>query len=519
MSFRVTYSVMNADMSELNRAFEGAVAEVRKKLGQTFPSYIGGKAFESGSLLEDRNPADTRQVLAKFHQVPVTELDRVMTVAHEAQKSWARTSWKDRASLLRRAADLISERRLEISVIMSLETGKNRLESLGDVEESADLFRYYAGQLEEAQGFDRPLAALSTNEKTRSVLKPYGVFAVLSPFNFPLALAAGMTAGALLGGNAVVLKPSQETPWVALKLYEVLRDAGLPTGVFQLLFGTGSDLGAAMLRHPRTDGIVFTGSKRVGMELLHNFSKEFPKPCFLELGGKNPCVVFEKADLAKAVEGCVRSSFGLSGQKCSALSRIYVHKSLKAEFIKRFQERAAKIVIGDPIHVDTYVGPVINKAAFDRYQAALADAKRDGKVHVGGEDISKRPGLEHGHFVHPVLVEVPHGHRLTRDELFLPFVTLTEFSTREEALRMANDCEYGLTAGTFSEDAGDVDYFMDNIEAGVLYANRMSGATTGAWPGVNSFCGWKGSGSTGKGGCGPYYVMQFMREQSQTRMS
>jgi 1-pyrroline-5-carboxylate dehydrogenase len=518
MSFRVTYSVLNADLTELHKAFDAALAQVKAGLGKAYPSYIDGQAFESGDFLEDHNPADTRQLLAKFHKTPLSEVDRVMASARKAQESWARTPWEERARLLRRAADLISERRLELSAIMSLETGKNRLESLGDVEESADLFRYYAGQLEEAKGFDRPLGSLSTNEKTRSVLKPYGVFAVISPFNFPLALAAGMSAGALLGGNAVVLKPSQETPWCALKLYEVLRDAGLPSGVFQLVFGTGSELGAALLHHPKTDGIVFTGSKRVGMELLRNFSRDWPKPCFLELGGKNPCVVFEKADLEKAVEGCVRSSFGLSGQKCSALSRIYVHKSLKEQFVKRFRERAAKIVIGDPLRPEVFVGPVINKTAFDRYQAALADAKKDGKLHVGGEDARKLPGCEHGWFVSPVLVEVPHGHRLTKEELFLPFVTLTEFSTREEALKMANDAEYGLTAGVFSQDPTDVDYFMDRIEAGVLYANRMTGATTGAWPGVNSFCGWKGSGSTGKGGCGPYYVMQFMREQSQTRM-
>ncbi len=518
MTFRVTYSVLNADLRELHKEFDKALAAVRAGLGRDFPSYVAGRAVESGQFVEDRNPADTRQLLARFHKLPVAELDRAMEAAHKAQKFWGRTPWQERCRILRKAADLISERRLEISAIMSLETGKNRLESLGDVEESADLIRYYAGQLEEAKGFDRPLGSLSPNERTRSVLKPYGVFAVIAPFNFPLALATGMSAGALLGGNSVVLKPSQETPWCGHKLYEVLRDAGLPEGVFQLVHGTGAEVGNALLSHPRVDGIVFTGSKEVGMHLLRNSSKDYPKPCFLELGGKNPAIVTASANLDKAVEGCVRSTFGLSGQKCSALSRIYVHKSLKAEFIRRFQERAAKITIGDPLDKDVYLGPVINQRALDRYAESLALAKKDGKLHVGGEDLRQKEAYRHGYFAAPVLVEVPHGHKLSRDELFLPFGTLHEFGTIDEAITMANDAMYGLTAGVFAEDKAELQMFLDNVEAGVLYANRQSGATTGAWPGINSFCGWKGSGSTGKGGCGPYYVMQFMREQSQTVM-
>jgi 1-pyrroline-5-carboxylate dehydrogenase len=519
MTFRITYSVLSADMSELHKEFDKVLEKVRSNLGQEFPSWIGGKAFTSGRFVESHNPANTGQLLGKFHKVPVTELDRVMEIAHKAQKSWGHTPWQERVKVLRKAAELISERRLEISVIMGLETGKNRLEALGDTEESADLIRYYAQQLEDAKGYDRPLAALSPNESTRSVLKPYGVFAVIAPFNFPMALATGMAAGALLGGNTVVLKPSQETPWTGEKLYEALRDAGLPEGVFQLVHGTGSEIGAAMLRHPRTDGIVFTGSKRVGMELLHNFSREFPKPCFLELGGKNPAIICEKADLDKAAEGAMRSAFGLSGQKCSALSRLYVHKNVKDNFLKLLLEKSRAIKIGDPLDKDVYMGPVINKTAHERYLQAVDDARKDCRILLGGEDLRKAPEFSNGWFVAPTIVEAPHSSRLVREELFLPFLTVETFSTLEEALKLANDCDYGLTAGIFSEDKTEVEYFMDNIEAGVLYSNRRTGATTGAWPGVNSFCGWKGSGSTGKGGCGPYYVSQFMREQSQTRMS
>lgn len=518
MAFRITYSVLNADLSELHREFDQALAAVRSRLPEEFPSWIAGEPHRSGSFLEDRNPARTKELLARFHVTSAFELDRVMDAATQAQKKWGATPWKERAAIIRRAADLISERRLEIAAIMGLETGKNRLESLGDVEESADLFRYYASQLEDANGFVKPLGKLSPNENTRSVLKPFGVFAVIAPFNFPLALSAGMSGGALLGGNAVVLKPSSETPWCGQKLFECLRDAGLPTGVFQLVHGSGGSLGEALVKHPRTSGLVFTGSKDVGMRLMRVLSVDYPKPCLLEMGGKNPAIVCEKADLDKAVEGCMRSAFGLSGQKCSALSRVLVHRKLKDAFISEFVAKTRALKIGDPMEADTFVGPVINQKAYDRHMQAVAEAKRDGKIHIGGSDLRARPEFSGGYFVEPVLAEMPRGHRLFRDELFSPFLVLDTFDTLEEAVREANRCDYGLTAGIFSESKEDVEYFMENIESGVLYSNRKTGATTGAWPGVQAFCGWKGSGSTGKGGCGPYYVSQFMREQSQTRM-
>jgi 1-pyrroline-5-carboxylate dehydrogenase len=520
MAFKITYSVLNADLSELHTAFEAALAKVQKSaLGKSFPSWVAGQAVESDELVWDLNPADTRQKLAAFQQLPMSQVDRVMQVSKSAAKLWGRTAWKTRVAQIRKAADLISERRLEFAAIMTLETGKNRLESLGDVEESADLLRYYATQLEEAEGFDRPMGALSPNEKTRDVLKPYGVFVVISPFNFPMALAAGMAGGALLGGNSVVLKPAADTPWCAELLYQVFRDAGLPEGVFQLVHGGGSKLGRALVEHPLTDGIAFTGSKEVGMQIFHKFSQQWVKPCFMEMGGKNPTFVCASADLKKAVEGCARSAFGLSGQKCSALSRVFVHESVYSSFVTALSERIAQIRVGNPAERDVYMGPVINESALQRFLKAVAEGRRDGKVLVGGEDLRTRSGLEHGHFASPTLIEINAEHRIAREEHFAPLLTIHRFKDLENTIAQANGLvEYGLTSGIFSEDTKEVDLFMDTCEAGVLYANRMSGATTGAWPGVNPFCGWKGSGSTGKGGCGPYYVSQFMKEQSQTRM-
>jgi 1-pyrroline-5-carboxylate dehydrogenase len=517
MSFKITYSVLNADMSELHKQFDAAMQSVRASLGQEYPSWVAGKPYKTGKLLENRNPARTKELLGKFHVLQGSDLEVVMNEAVRAQKIWGMTPWKERAAIIRKAADLISERRMEISAIMCLETGKNRLESLGDVEESADLFRYYAGQLENSNGFLHPLQKLSPNEDTRSVLRPYGVFAVISPFNFPLALSAGMSGAALLGGNSAVLKPSSETPWCAHKLYECLRDAGLPTGVFQVIYGADGQLGTDMIKMPQVAGVAFTGSKEVGMHLMRTISTDYPKPALLEMGGKNAAIICEKADLEKAVEGCARSAFGLSGQKCSALSRVYVHKSLKDTFLKKLVEKAASFKIGDPALQDTYVGPVINEKAYKRHMLAVEAARKGGKILLGGEDI-KKGELADGHYVGPVIADLPRGHHLFQDELFSPFLVVDTFETLEEAVREGGKSQYGLTAGIFSESKDDVEYFMNHMEAGILYANRKTGATTGAWPGVQSFCGWKGSGSTGKGGCGPYYVSQFMREQSQTRM-
>ncbi len=518
MAFRITYSMLNADLEQVHQQFDGALEKVRSGLGKEFPSWIGAKPFQSGRFLDDSNPADTRELLARFHKISRTELEAVFHAAKKAQRGWGDTPWKERVRLLNRAADLISERRLEISAIMSLEVGKNRLEALGDVEESADLFRYYAKSWEESDGFVRPLGKLSPNEKTASHLRPFGVFVVVSPFNFPLALAAGMSGAALLAGNSVVLKPSQDAPWCAQKLFECLRDAGLPDGVFQLVYGTGSEIGDALVTHPLCDGIAFTGSKDVGMRIFHEFSKDYCKPCLMELGGKNPTFVCESADLDKAAEGCMRSAFGMTGQKCSALSRLYVHEKVKEPFLSRLIEKTGKIAVGNPTDKNIFMGPLINAKAVDKFLGAVATAKKDGRILLGGEDLRSRPEFKHGHFVSPTIAEAPATSSVFRDEYFAPFLAVTTFKDLASAIELANQVPYGLTAGIFSEQKAEIDLFMNRIETGVLYANRRTGATTGAWPGVQAFCGWKGSGSTGKGGCGPYYAAQFAREQSRTLM-
>jgi 1-pyrroline-5-carboxylate dehydrogenase len=299
-------------------------------------------------------------------------------------------------------------------------------------------------------------------------------------------------------------------------LMEAYRDAGLPDGVINLVMGPGDTVGAELRENPGIDGIVFTGSYEVGFDLFRTFSSRYPRPCIVEMGGKNPAIVSRNADLEEAAEGIMRSAFGFGGQKCSANSRVYVERPVHDELVRILVEKTEAITVGDPLLRENWLGPVIDQRAVDRHQEASAEARREGQVFIGGERLTDR-GMERGFYVEPTVVGgLPTSHRLFQDELFAPFTAVAPVDSLDEALSHANDNLYGLTAGVYSEDPAEVQYFLDHIQAGVLYVNRRAGATTGAWPGQQPFGGWKGSGSTGKSGLGMYYVGQFLREQSHT---
>ncbi|MGB5343192.1 MAG: aldehyde dehydrogenase family protein [Thermoanaerobaculia bacterium] len=516
--FKITYATLAAPAEEVHVAFETAANELQGALGQTHPIWIGGEPSLSEEVFENRSPTDRRVVVGSFQRASASQVAAAIGAAHRAFGEWSRMPWQERLSILRTAAENISSHRFELAALMSLEVGKNRFEALADAEEAADLLRYYCQQMEDAAGFDRPMGQLAPNEKTRDILRPYGVWVVISPFNFPVALAAGMAAGALVAGNTVVLKPASEAPASALKLYEIVVEAGLPAGVLNYLSGSGSEVGRTLVQDSRVSGLVFTGSKEVGMRIFRRFNDERPRPCYLELGGKNPAIVTARADLEKAAEGVARSAFGFGGQKCSACSRVYVDRSVATAFKELLRERTVALAIGDPLRRESFLGPVINEAAVRKFERCVAAARRDGEILFGG-DVLGGEEFAHGFFVTPTAVTgLPEDHWLVREELFLPFLYLGEVESLEQAIELSNRSEYGLTAGIFSEDLKEVETFFDSIESGVTYANRRSGATTGAWPGVNPFCGWKSSGSTGKGVCGPYYVSQFLREQSRTLM-
>jgi 1-pyrroline-5-carboxylate dehydrogenase len=513
---KITYTSASGDLEEFHHRFDIALGRIRAASGAHHPFYIDGQPIATGGEpLVDRSPIDTGVVLARFAAGTPAHVDAAVRAARKSQPEWAHRPWADRVAILRRAAAIIRERKYELAALMSLEVGKSRLESMGDAEESADLIDYYCQQVDDADGFVRPMARITPVERNTDVLRPYGVFACIAPFNFPLALSAGMSSAALVAGNAVVYKPAEDTPWTGLKLYEIYRDAGLPPGVFNFLVGRREEIGDPLWQHPGIDGVVFTGSKQVGLRIHAGLSGRWIKPALLELGGKNAAVVLKSADLDAAAEGVMRSAFSLQNQKCSATSRVYIERPVFDEFVERLIEKTRAIRMGDPTERDIFFGPVINQRSVERFESAVAQAQQEGTILIGGTRL--RGGIfDRGHFVAPTIARLPLDSSLFQQELFVPFLAVADVSGLDEALMETNRVEYGLTAGIFSGERTEVERFFDEVEAGGCYANKRTGATTWAWPGAQPFCGWKGSGSTGKGGCGPYYVAQFMREQSRT---
>ena len=514
---KITYATLRADNEELHALYDQGVEKARARLGAPHANIVNGQERSGDGEFELRSPIDTNFLVGRFARGTRQDVQDAIAAARAAQPAWAATPWRERLEVLRRAADLLSERQMEYGALMAIEVGKSRLEALGEVEEAADLVRYYASTMEANEGYDHPMDNGGVEGvQTRSVLRPHGVFAVISPFNFPMALAVGPASAALMAGNTVVFKPASAAAMSGVMLMEAFRDAGLPAGVLNLVMGPGDTVGTELRQNPGIDGIVFTGSYEVGFDLFRTFSTRYPRPCIVEMGGKNPAVVSRKADLEEAAEGIMRSAFGFGGQKCSANSRVYVERPVHDELVRLLVEKTEGIVIGDPIRREVFLGPIIDQTAVDRWSAAVAEARRDGTVFIGGERLTDK-GMERGYFVEPTVVGgLPASHRLFQDELFAPFTAVCAVDSLEEAVRLSNDNLYGLTAGVYSEDPAEVDYFLDRIHAGVLYVNRRAGATTGAWPGQQPFGGWKGSGSTGKSGLGMYYVAQFLREQSHT---
>jgi 1-pyrroline-5-carboxylate dehydrogenase len=406
-------------------------------------------------------------------------------------------------------------RMFEIAALLAFEVGKSRLEALGDVAETVEFFRYHTAQVEASNGFVRPLGQLSEAEKNTSVMRPHGVWGVISPFNFPMALAAGPTIAALATGNTVILKPSVTGSISALQLYKVLMAAGIPAAAVHVLTGRGSVVGDALVKHPGVNGFTFTGSYDVGMSIYHGFAGPIPKPVIAEMGGKNPCIVTASANLDDAAEGVLRGAFGYQGQKCSATSRVYVEESAYDDFVEALVAKTETLKLGNPIDKDVFIGPVIDGATVKRFQDATTEVKDiGGTILIGGEVVDDGD-LARGFYVQPTVATAPMDSWVWRKELFMPFVMVGPVASLDEAIERANDTEYGLTAGVFAGTQEEIDQFFDQIQAGTTYANRKAGATTGAWPGIQSFGGWKGSGTTATG-FSPYYVRQYMKEQSRT---
>ena len=513
--FRVTYATLSADDDALHAAYDAAVESVASELGAAHPLHIAGEARPGQDEFRTVSPVDRRVAIGSFAIATAGDVADAVGAAADAAAGWAATDWRERADILDRAADAISANSVALAAGMAWEVGKSRLEALGDVEEAADLIRYYTHAMRTHDGFEQPMERLNPAEATYDVMRPYGVWGVISPFNYPMALVAGPAGAALVAGNTVVLKPSEIGSWCAHRLYDVLVDAGVPPGVVNLVTGPGETTGAALVADERLGGITFTGSSTVGMAIHGSFSRDYPRPAICEMGGKNPVLVAGSADLDQAVEGAARSAFGLGGQKCSAASRAFVDASIVDDFCAQLAKRAAEIPAVSPLRRGGFLSPVIDEEAVARYEAAVVEARRVGEVVGGGARVTEGE-LAHGNFVAPTVVRVPADSALWTTELFAPILAVGAVDSLDEGIARANDTPYGLTAGLFAADEAEIERFLERIEAGVVYVNRPAGATTGAWPGVQPFGGWKRSGTAGKAGGGPYYLQQYLREQSRT---
>ena len=446
-------------------------------------------------------------------------MDVALAAARTAQPAWAARPYAERAAILRRAAELIREHVDRLGAVVALEVGKNRVEAVGEVEEAADLLDEYCRQIEDADGFVVPLRDGPGGERNRSVLRPFGVFGVIAPFNFPVALSAGPIAGALVAGNTVVFKPAD----LDLVVGGAARAAAAPgrraRGRPRPRPGRAGR--PALAQHDGLDGIVFTGSYEVGRErsratsppryppaVHHGDGRQEPGD---RHGQRRPRPRPPRASRARPSAPAVRSA---------RPARACCRGAVADELLELLAAEAARWRVAEPGGRRLHARPGARRGRLRALPRGRAEAGARRARGRRRRRRARRAALPRGCYVEPTVVAgLPDDHRLLTDELFVPLVAVQEVASLDEALERANATQYGLTAGVFTEDQDEWSTFLDRIEAGVVYVNRAAGATTGAWPGVQSFRGWKGSGSTGKGGLGPYYVLQFLREQSRTIVS
>ncbi len=522
MSFTLTYASMANPPDIFHTSYETALAELKTKLGKDYPLIIGDEKRFKEEKFPALSPINRDWTLASFQSGDAQDAQNAVAAAKAAFPAWSKLPWQERVAYVRKFAQAIQDRIFEIGAAVSLDVGKNRMEALADVQEAVDLLLWPCKMMEQADGYQVKLAndpmegVLSVNE---SHMVPHGVWLVITPFNFPAALACGPMGNALVAGNTVVLKPASDSAWATAMMMECAEEAGFPSGVINYLTGPGGTLGNALIDHPDIAGVTFTGSAAVGLGINRKFAEfKYPRPVVLELGGKNATIVSKNADIADAALGCMRSAFGLQGQKCSANSRIFVEREVYQAFVEELVRLTKEIKIGDPTMRENWFGTVINERAAADYEKYIEEFETVGRILTGGKRLTDGD-LAKGLFCAPtIVVDVPMTHYLWKHEMFLPITMVTAVDSLEEAMGYANDTDYGLTAG-FMGSAEEGEWFLDNIQAGVCYVNRVMGSTTGAWPGFQPFGGWKASGSTGRNTGGPYALLSYMREQSRTRVS
>ncbi len=486
-----------------------ALQTVRQQLGKTYLPLIDGEYISTQEIVDSVNPSNYSEVIGKVGSISVEQAEQAMRAAKAAFPAWRKTSVSERAAILRKAGDLMEQRRAELSAWMVLEVGKAVREADGEVSEAIDFCRYYASEMERLDlGYNYDVAG----ETNRYIYQPRGIAVVISPWNFPLAIATGMTVAALVAGNCTLLKPAETSSVIAAKLAEILVEAGIPKGVFQYVPGKGSTVGATFVNHPDTHVIAFTGSQEVGCRIYAEAAilkpgQKHMKRVIAEMGGKNAIIVDESADLDAAVMGVVQSAFGYSGQKCSACSRVIVHKAVYDTFVQRFVEATKSLNIGAAELPSTQVGPVIDAKARDRICEYIEKGKAEAKVAL------EMSAPDNGYFIGPVIfTEVSPNATIAQQEIFGPVVAVTKVNNFPEALEVANGTNYALTGGLYSRTPSHIQIAQSEFEVGNLYINRT---ITGAIVAQQPFGGFKLSGVGSKAG-GPDYLLQFLEPRTVT---
>jgi 1-pyrroline-5-carboxylate dehydrogenase len=491
-------------------AMRDALERVGDMLGHEYELVIGGERLRTPGKIVSHNPARPAQVVGIHQKAGAEHADKAVRAALRAFETWQYTPAEERASLLLHAAEIIRDRKFEFCAWLTYEVGKNWAEADADVGETIDFLEFYA---REALRLSRATTPIQyPGERNELLYIPLGVGAVIPPWNFAFAIMAGMTAAAIVTGNTVVLKPSSDSPTIAARFVDVLEEAGLPPGVVNFCPGSGATFGNAMVEHPKTRFIAFTGSKEVGLDIHERAAKTRPgqiwiKRTILEMGGKDSIIVSADADLDKAVTGVVASAFGFSGQKCSACSRAIVEEPIYDVFVERVREAVSKLTVGDPAE-NPNMGPVVNEGALKTIQDYIEVGKAEGRLIAGGNAIKS---ADKGYFLEPtVFADVAPGARISQEEIFGPVLAILKARDFDGALTIANNTEFGLTGAVYAADRTKLDRARREFHVGNLYFNRKC---TGAMVGAHPFGGFNMSGTDSKAG-GPDYLSLFTQAKS-----
>ncbi len=492
------------------RSIEAALRQVTSELGHEYDMVVGGKRLRTTEKIVSTNPARPSQVIGVHQAAGPEHADGAMQAATEAFASWSRRPMAERVEFLLRAASLIRERKFEYCAWLTLEVGKNWAEADADVAETIDFLEFYAREATRLAGAKTPIQLPGERNQLRYL--PLGAGAVISPWNFPFAIMAGMTAAAIVCGNTVVLKPSVDAPTIAARFFTLLEEIGLPDGVVNLCQGAGPGFGSAIVEHPKTRFVAFTGSKAVGLGIHERAAKTQPGQIFLrrtvlEMGGKDSIIVDGDCDLDAAVEGVAASAFGFNGQKCSACSRAIVDESVYDVFCDRLRERVETIKVGDPAE-NFAGGPVISDNSYRKVLGYIEIGKAEGRLLTGGEAVPMREG---GYFIAPtVFADVAPTARIAQEEIFGPVLAVIKCTSFGEAIEIANNTEYGLTGAVYSSSREKLERAREEFHVGNLYFNRKC---TGAMVGAHPFGGFNMSGTDSKAG-GPDYLLLFTQAKS-----